>query len=282
MQNSSRQLYLILLGTSLLLGSLLLSACDQVLDNDDDVIIPTRVDVDSQSLLTAEYYTQQAPTPGFETVSFPEIDDNLLTTVYSRAEIHATFSGFFSESRESIEDARMTVKIWNDEFNVRRHVLLEFEGTVFSGDSTNLDIVRFGSNQYYMMDPDGSCITDSEQIAEIATIRAGQLIGGVEFAQPTARINTINGYLAWEYGFDPQFINPPLLQFTDDTSALDYLTGTIWVAPAENVVVRYIIEMNVNRAILFFGDRPVTGRLRYQYDVFDLGERPNISIPNGC
>ena len=111
----------------------------------------------------------------------------------------------------------------------------------------------------------------------------GQLIGGVQFAPPTSRIDTdINGFTAWEYGFDAQFINPPLLQLVQTNAALDYLTGSIWVSPEHRVVVRYTVEMNVNRAIIFFGDTPVTGRLRYQYDVYTIGERPNISIPNGC
>ena len=95
-------------------------------------------------------------------------------------------------------------------------------------------------------------------------------------------IEDINGFQAWQYGFDEQFIKPPAIQFEGENNELDYLSGAVWVSPEHNVVVRYTVEMNVHRATLLFGERPVTGRIRYQYDVYDIGLPPVISIPNRC
>lgn len=280
--NTSRRLHLLGLGFTLLLGVVLLAACDRVLDDsEDDVVLPTRAVVNPETIRTSEFLTQNAPPPGFESVAYPEIDDNLLTTVYSRFEIIATFDGFYADTREAVEEGYMRIRVWNDEFNRRRHVQLEFLGDVFSADSTDLDIVRIG-NDYYMRDASGACITDPAIIADIATIRAGQVIGGVEFAQPTGQQDTINGEQAWQYGFDAQFINPPNVQLQDPNAELDYLRGEVWASPEYNVALHFEVTLNVNRAVLFFGDRPVTGRLSYTYDVYNIGEPPNISIPNGC
>ncbi len=266
---------------TLILTSLLLVACDRILGEEPTVIIPTQANITYEDVQTALPFTQNAPPPGFESVSFPSVDDNLENTVYSRFEINATFTGFYADNRELAPDAAIKVEIWNDELNVRRQVRLEFLGDVFSGGSTFLDVVRLG-NDYYMIDSNGVCITNPEQVAPFATLTAGQLIGGVDFAQPSGRRDFINEVLAWQYGFDRQFINQPYLQLTESISELDYLTGELWISPENQVVVSYTIEMNVNRSILFFGQRPVTGRLRYQYDVFEIGQPPNISIPNGC
>jgi hypothetical protein len=142
-----------------------------------------------------------------------------------------------------------------------------------------MDIVRL-SNNYYMLNPNGVCITDEAQIADIANLRAGQLIGGVTVAQPTGQpSDLINGYQAWQYGFAPEHLTYPAVQ---TSSELDILTGELWAAPEYNVAVRFTVEMNVYQAVLLFGNRPVTGRLTYQYNVYDIGIQPNISVPNGC
>lgn len=277
-----RRLYPIIgLCCVLLISSLVLSACDGVFGDGEEIIIPTQATITFEGRQTALPFTQNAPPPGFESVEFPAIDDDLNNTVYHRYVILATFEGFYADTREQTSPATLKVEVWNDDQNVRRHVRLEFEGDVFSGGTTLIDVVRLG-NDYYLLDANGICSTDPEQAAPFATLTAGQLIGGVDFAQPTSRVDLINDVQAWQYGFDRQFINPPQIALVESASALDYLTGEIWVSPEHRAVVRYTIEMNVNRSVLFFGERAVTGRLRYQYDVYEIGTPPNISIPNGC
>jgi hypothetical protein len=265
---------------TILTASMILAACGPILGKDNVTPSPTRFEQSFEQYETSLPYTQNAPPEDFDTVSFPEIDDNLPTTVYSRFELTVNFDGYYTDTSEPV-DGFMRLKAWNDEFNVARQIQIEFLGDVFSGGASNLDVVRI-NNSYYMINPNGVCITDQGQVAELANIRAGQLIGGVEFAQPTSNVADINGFRAWQYGFDEQFINPPAIQFEGENNELDYLSGAVWVSPEHNVVVRYTVEMNVHHATLLFGERPVTGRIRYQYDVYDIGLAPIISIPNGC
>jgi hypothetical protein len=58
--------------------------------------------------------------------------------------------------------------------------------------------------------------------------------------------------------------------------------GEIWVAPEHNVVVRFYVTLNVQNAIVFDRQLPVTGQVIIRYDLFDIGVVPNISIPFGC
>ena len=261
---------------------LLVGACDEVdkLTGNEEVVVPTLATL--TDLQTAIYLTQVAPPPGFATVSFPGIDDNLRTAVYSHVVITVNFDGAYSEPTPDDPtniQSTMRVEIWNDDFNVARQVRIEFLGNVFSGDASNLDVVRL-SNNFYMLNPNGVCITDPAKIRDIATLQGGQLLGGVNLAQPTGRPDElINGYKSWQYGFTPSQMNYPSIQ---TTNAIDILTGELWVAPEYNIVTRYKVEMNVYQATLLFGNRPVTGRIVFQYDVDQIGIAPNISVPNGC
>ncbi|MBI5930633.1 MAG: hypothetical protein HY862_15095 [Chloroflexi bacterium] len=261
---------------------LMIGACNTVdkLTGKEDVVVPTLATL--TDLQTAQYLTQVAPPEGFATVAFPGIDDNLRTTVYSHVVISVMFDGAYSEPTADDPaniQSTMRVEIWNDDFNVARQVRIEFLGNVFSGDASNLDVVRL-SNNFYMLNPNGVCITDPAKIRDIATLQAAQLLGGVNLAQPTGRPNElVNGYKSWQYGFTPSQMNYPSIQ---TTNAIDILTGELWVAPEYNVVVSYKVEMNVYQATLLFGNRPVTGRIVFQYDVDDIGIPPSISVPNGC
>ncbi len=279
-QRHQRQSNLLGLIATILITSMVLAACNTILGEDNPTPLPTRFNQSREEYQTSLPFTQNAPPEGFDTVAFPEIDDNLLTAVYSRFEVNVTFEGFYSDTSEPVEGF-MRLEARNDDFNVARQINIEFLGDVFSGEASNLDVVRL-NNQYYMINPNGVCITDEGQVAELANIRAGQLIGGVEFAQPSSHVENINGVQAWQYGFDEQFINPPAIQFEGENNELDFLSGAVWVSPEHNIVIRYTVEMNVHRAILLFGEREVTGRIRYQYDVYDIGLQPAISIPNGC
>ncbi len=266
---------------TLLLTISLLVACDQIIGEDEAEPLPTLDELDLEEFQTVQVFTQNAPPPGFETIAFPEVDDNLIRTVYSQVEINAIFDGHYSDTGEPVTEAFMKVRMTNDELHVARHIQIEFVGDVFSGSSSNLDVVRLG-NDYYMVDVNRTCVTDPAVVDPLANLRAGQLVGGVEFAQPTGVEDLINDVNAWQYGFDPQFINPPAVQLEASTARLDFLSGEIWVAPEHNIVMRYVVEMNVHRAKLLFGEREVTGRFWYQYDVISIGIPPNISIPNGC
>lgn len=259
-----------ILGLVLLLA---LSACD--IGGNDDIVVPTIADVESAA--TASVQTQNAPPAGFQEVNYPQIDQGLDQLSFSRFEIDVTFDGIYADTGEETA-GEMHLEALSNQLSVARWVDIEFNGEVFSGGATNLTAVRL-SNNYYMINPNGVCITETSQIQEIANLDAGQIVGGVELAGPTSRRGEINGYPAWQYGFGPEALVEPQIQ---TTVSLDILTGELWVAPDFQIVVRYIVEMNVENAQLLFGNRPVTGRLRYEYNVYDINLEQNISIPNGC
>lgn len=250
-----------------------LAACDAF--KEDEVVVPTIANVEDAA--TAIVLTENAPPDGFQTVSYNEIDENLTQIAYSRFEIEITFEGIYADTSEATTGS-MHLEAVANQLAVAREVDIEFEGEVFSGGATDLKAVRL-SNNYYMINPNGVCITETSQIQEIANIRAGQIIGGVESAGPTGNRGEVNGYQVWQYGFAPEALVHPQLQ---TTAELDLLTGEMWVAPEFQVVIRYIVEMNVENAQLLFGNRPVTGRVRFEYNVYDLNLEQNISIPNGC
>jgi hypothetical protein len=261
----------ILLFSLILIGTL--TACDAF--QEDESVVPTIADVEDAA--TAIVLTENAPPEGFQTVSYNEIDVNLSQLAYSRFEIDITFEGIYADTNEPTMGS-MHLEAVANELTVAREVDIEFDGDIFSGESSDLKAVRL-SNNYYMINPNGVCITETSQIQEIANIRAGQIIGGVESAGTTGTRREINGYQAWQYGFAPEALVRPQLQ---TTAELDLLTGEMWVVPEFQVVIRYIIEMNVENAQLLFGNRPVTGRVRFEYNVYDINLEQNISIPNGC
>lgn len=258
----------------LLAFTLGLSAC-----RDNDQPVPTQASV--EGFQTAEFLTANAPPTGFDEVSFALIDANLENIPYARYLVNVSFDGVYSDTRAPVQ-SNMRMEVWKNDLDAARHVILRFsDDGVLSGAGGNIDAVRI-SNTYFMLNPNGVCETGEATVAPLANLTAGQVIGGVSTAGPTWRREVINEQQAWQYGFAPTDISFPAFQTTVQTSALDPIGGEMWVAPQFGVVVRYTVELNVHRVILLFGNREVTGRVRYQYDVYDIGVEPNISVPNGC
>jgi hypothetical protein len=261
--------------TRILLFTLLLwmlAACDSL---KQEKTVATQASFEDAA--TAVVLTALAPPSGFEKLNLPDIDRQINQLPTSRVVIMVSFNGKYDDT-DQIAEGKLYLEAFNNQQAVSRLLDLQFEGDVFSGGASNLQAVRV-SNSYYMINPNGVCIKDEAQISDIANLRAGQLLGGVTEAGPTGQRMMVNGLQSWQYGFAPEAIVPPQLQ----TSAeLDFLTGEIWFAPEYQIVVRYLVEMNVQAATLLFGNRPVSGRLRYEYNVYDINAPQNISVPNGC
>lgn len=253
--------------------------------NNDDVVIPTEASVDQ--FATETFLTANAPPQSADIVYFPQIDQGIESTVYARYVVDISFNGVYSDSREPVEST-MRVEVWLDEFNARRSVKIIFEGgDVFQGSGGNLDAVRINNN-YYMVNPNGVCRTTPEEVQAIANLTAGQLIGGVQEAYTSWKQVEINNQRVWSYSFGAEMLNPPAIQILNpETGVVDPVSGELWVTFDEAnqlppIVIRYTVEMNVHRAVLLFGNREVTGQMRYEYQVYDIGVPPPISIPNGC
>lgn len=254
---------------------LLLAAC-QNQSNNSRVVVPTLAD--PEGVQTAIVKTQNAPPPGFESIAFDPIDYNRDQLPSWYFEVTVNFEGQFTQTGEDANGA-LQMKVWENSVFRRRRVVLNFLGDSLSGGVTNLEAVRF-ENDFYLLDSSGICTKNNQAAQEIATLTAGRIVGGVTLALPTGVIGDVNGYAGYQYGFGKE--NLTIGIFREDPSVVDVVGGEIWVIPEYNVVGRFGVSLNVHNAKVLFGEAPVTGSLRYQYNLFDIGEDIQIALPNGC
>jgi hypothetical protein len=109
-------------------------------------------------------------------------------------------------------------------------------------------------------------------------------------ALPTGVINTVAEQESYQYAFSAQDLAVNIFQ--NDPSAVQIEGGEAWilpeVVPETGVVGRFAVAMQIHNAIVLYGssDQPVTGNLRYQYNLYEVYEDgvnlPNIALPNGC
>lgn len=241
---------------------------------DAEVVIPTRVEPDA-------FRTQIASTPppaGFESVAYNPIDFNRTDLPASYFEVTVNFEGQYTQTGEDATSS-MLMRVWENGLERKRRVVLSFVGDALSGGVQNLEAVRF-ENDFYLLDGNGICTRNNDAAREIATLSADRIVGGVTLALPTGIAEDVNGHLGYQYGFDAQ--NVTINIFAENPSAVDIVGGEVWALPEFNIAGRFGVALNIHNAIVLFGDQPVTGVLRYQYNVMSIGESENISLPNGC
>lgn len=252
---------------------LLVVACDRG-SSSDDVPLPTVANPDAVR-------TQMAitpPPPGFETIGFDPIDHNRDQLPSWHFEVTVNFEGQYTETGETATGS-LVMQVWEDSVFRTRRVVLSFLGDAISGGNTRVEAVRF-ENDFYILDANGICTQNNEAAQNTATLTAEQLVGGVTLALPTGIAGDVNGYVGYQYAFTEENLTIDI--FRNTPSEVDVVGGEIWVLPEHNVVGRFGVSMNVHAAQILFGEQPVTGSLEYQYNLFDIGEPPNIALPNGC
>jgi hypothetical protein len=183
---------------ALLCVVILLAACRDRGKTPED--LPTRVPP-ADVLATSQVLTENAPPPGFrDTVSFPQIDDNLPELTNWRYESLMNFDGVFSRTPREV-DAETRVNVWYNRQGRQRRVVVEGEGELFGqAEPTELEGVRLGEDTFLVRD--NACLGDAGgQAATVADLRAGDQIGGVANAVPAGAKATINGEEVWQYTF---------------------------------------------------------------------------------
>jgi hypothetical protein len=239
--------------------------------------IPTLA-ADPAEAATAQYMTENAPPPGFrQEVSFPDIDAQLIGLPGWRYVVTLEFNGIFARTpRETSATAR--AEIWYNQLGSSRRVLVETSGELIGQEENNqFEAVRLGPDAFLVRDNTCNTGADAETAADL---RAGLLVGGVNRATPTGLRATLNGEEAWQYRFAADDLNLPSIRL-DDTGTLA-ATGEIWVAPEHNAVVRFYVNLDVENAFIFDRQLPVTGQVILRYDLYDIGDAPNLTIPFGC
>ncbi len=262
-------------GGKFVLLILLLTACTRGQQLSD---IPTQAAFDS--LATAQYLTQNAPPPAFrESVSFPQIDANLDQLAGGHYVVQLEFDGVFARTPRQTT-AQASAEVWFNQVGSSRRVVVQIKGEMLGREDKNFEAVRLGPDPFLVQD--NQCLTKGDDTETAANLRAGTLVGGVNNATPTGLRATINGQDAWQYTFTAADLNLPAIHLSDDGSVINMTGGELWVAPAENAVVRFYVNLDVTNTIIFDRQLPVTGQVIIRYDLYDAGKTTNITVPFGC
>jgi hypothetical protein len=263
---------------NIFLGLVLLAAACTGQRGQQAADIPTLIAVDVAP--TVFLLTENAPPPGFrEAVSFPEVDVRLNQLTGWRYLVTLEFEGIFARTpRETSASAR--AEVWYNQLGSARRVEVETSGELIGQEEdTNFEAVRMGPDAFLVRD--NACLSNAGDDAETAAdLRAGFLVGGVNSAEPTGRHAILNGQEVWEYRVSNENLNLPAIRLDSDGTL--NATGELWVAPEHNAVIRFYVNLDVENAFIFDRQLPVTGQVLLRYDLFDIGEATNITVPFGC
>ncbi|MGJ3240372.1 MAG: hypothetical protein ACFE0Q_16815 [Anaerolineae bacterium] len=261
----------LLLSISLLL---LLAGCDTT---QNIPVLPTLAEPDA--IATGFVLTENAPPAGFDTVSFPTIDANLPQLAGWRYEMFFAFEGVFARTPRTVSASTQAIISYNQVGSARRVEALLDNDLEGLADPLSFEGVRLGPDAFLVRD--GRCAVNTPDAELLADLSAGSLLGGVDLATSVARSERINGQEVWLYNFLADDLLLPNVQIGEDGRLLS-LVGELWVAPEHNVVVRYNATLEVENATILDQSLPISGTINLQYNLFDIGDVPNINVPNGC
>ncbi|NPV68867.1 MAG: hypothetical protein HPY64_17195 [Anaerolineae bacterium] len=232
-----------------------------------------------ESLATALALTENAPPPGLETASFPQVDLGLKDLPGYRYVLELRFEGTYDHNLQPV-GGTIRAEVWWDGNAPARRVVLAVEGEAFAAEASRVEAVRI-VDDYYVLAGAGRCLVNpDEALRAVADLDAGALIGGVT-AAPYGGVKAIlNGEQAYRYEVSATMANLPAIHQRAGNPF--GMVGELWVAPQAGVVVRYYANADVAGVRLLDSTETVSGQLYIRYDVFDLGVVPNISIPYGC
>lgn len=233
-----------------------------------------------EAAATALVLTQNAPPPGFEAVAFPTIDAGLNLLAGWRYEVSLNFAGVFSRTPRAVAAASTAEVSFNQVASARRVVATIDNDIQGQTEPISYEAVRLGPDVFLVRD--GVCLSNAGDDARIAAdFSAAALVGGIRQAQSAAQKAVINGEEVWRYTFTAEDVIFTGLQLTE-TSRIVSLAGEVWVSPVHQIVIRYYLTADIENVLLLDTPLPVTGSVRIQYDVFDVGVVPNLNVPFGC
>ncbi|GAB4575111.1 MAG: hypothetical protein Kow0077_25010 [Anaerolineae bacterium] len=232
-----------------------------------------------ESLATALKLTENAPPAGYEQVAFPKVDQHLEDMSAFHYMLEVRFDGVIDANLQPVSGV-LRAEVWWDGIAPARRVVLRAEGGAFAGEIDQLEAVRL-IEDYYLVNEDGRCLINIDDTARAAAnLAASALIGGVRSAPYSGTQAILNGIQAYRYDVLTEQVDLPLI--TTGGDSVVHVVGELWVAPAYDVVTRYYANFDVSRVRLLDSEQSVSGQLYIRYDLTDLDEIPNISIPFGC
>jgi hypothetical protein len=244
--------------------------------------IPTLANLDA--LATALPLTQNPPPAPFDRpqTGFARIDEGLTALEGWRYVVQLEFDGVFARTpRQTRASAR--AEVWYNQLATARRVLVSTQGELI-GQTENVryEAVRLGPDAFLVRDnvcQSGSGASRDAALA--ADLRASDLVGGVVNATPTGRSAVINGEPVWQYDFTADDLRVPSIALADGGQVV-FESGELWIAPRARAVVRFYVNLNVDNALIFDRQLPVSGSVSLRYDLYDVGTAYNISVPFGC
>jgi hypothetical protein len=258
---------------------LMLTGCNSQRGQTPDMI-PTSASF--EGVATAQALTAAAPPEGFrESVSFPEIDANLNALAGGRYTVQLEFDGVFSRTPRQTT-AKANAEVWFNLIGSSRRIVVQTQGELIGQQQDNaFEAVRLAEDSFLLIG--GTCTSgDATSPGGIAArLSAGSLIGGVSKAVPAGRKAVINGEEVWAYTFSADALNLPSIRPADN-GKVELEASELWVAPKHNAVVRYYVTLDVTNTIIFDRQLPVDGQVILRYDLYDVGQTTNITVPNGC
>jgi hypothetical protein len=230
-------------------------------------------------LATAQYLTQNAPPPEYRgDVSYPQVDAGLQAIEGWRYQVQLEFDGVFARtSRET--SANATAEVWFKQVGSARRVVVSTSGELIGRENNVFEAVRLGPDAFMVRQ--NTCVKDIPDAETAADLRAGTLVGGVNRATPTGLRATVNGEDVWEYHFTTADLNLPSIRLVDEGS-MEATDGELWIAPEHDKVIRFYVNLNIDNAIIFDRQLPVSGTVIIRYDLYDIGQPVNITVPFGC
>lgn len=260
----------------LLLLILLLAGCRERQSGPPQ--LPTEMDINARA--TEIILTQNAPPAGFDRISVPRIDANLDDLNGWRYTADVIFDGVFAGTsrRASAETA---VEVTYNRIASARRVQARIESNLQQQtEPVQYEAVRLGPDAFLVRD--GICLDNADADADIvADLSAGLLVGGVNVATPAGPPATINGEQVWRYTFATDDLLLPSIGLGEDGEVLS-ATGELWFSPEHNAVIRYYLDLDVENVTIFGNTAPVSGTVLMRYDVYAIGDEPNLTVPFGC
>lgn len=258
----------------------LLAACTPRGLNPED--LPTAI-TDLDAVATQQSLTRNAPPPRYrDGIAYEQIDKGLDDLAGWRYTVNLVFDGVFTGTPREVH-SETTVEVWYAQLGDKRRVVVEADGALLTdGEPLMSEGVRIGDRTFLVQD--GTCTeTTGTTTQTIADVGVGTLLGGVREAVPAGQRGTINGEAVWRYAFLNEALNLPSVELLQDGGILS-AAGELWFAPEHEAVVRFYLTLQVENAVIFGNDSapPVTGQVVMRYDLYDVGQEQNISIPFGC
>ncbi len=256
----------------------LFTACTST-TNDDP--LPTAI-TDIDAAATAIVLTENAPPPPYrERLQLESFEDGLDRLEGWRYIVSAEFTGTFTETSRNA-DGHTTAEVSYHQRTSARRVKLLAGGSLLTQDNQSVDTeaVRIGQD-VYLRTASGCSIVTGTDSASVVNAGVGQLIGGVREAVPSGVKGVINGEAVYRYAFLQDALHLSSVQ-PRDGGRVSLMSQELWFSADKGALIRLYLTFDVDNVSVFGSQLPVTGQVILRYDLSDLGQDPNISIPFGC